>query len=46
VLGKVAAMEANNFLRKMLADTVSRLENTERELEVSRAALDFARDSL
>ncbi|KAK7121235.1 hypothetical protein R3I93_022356 [Phoxinus phoxinus] len=47
VMRKVAALDAEkNFLRKELADTRSRLEKTETELEVSRAALDFAKDDI
>ncbi|KAG1926138.1 hypothetical protein F2P79_025070 [Pimephales promelas] len=45
VMRKVAAMDAEKkFLRKELADIRSKLEKTQMELEVSKAALDFARD--
>ncbi len=47
VMRKIAGLDAERkYLRKELADKVSRLENTEKELEVARAALDFEKDDV
>lgn len=47
VMRKVSAMDAERkYLRKELADTVCRLKNTEKELEVARASLDFQGDGV
>lgn len=44
---KVSAMDAERkYLRKELAKTVCRLKNTEKELEVARASLDFQGDGV
>lgn len=45
VMRKIAALDAERkYLRKELADKVCRLENTEKELELAKASLDFERD--
>lgn len=47
VMRKIAGLDAERkYLRKELADKVSRLENTEKELEVARASLDFEKDDV